>query len=137
MTKALWIAALALAVAACTPATSTQVQPSAGRPAGVPVPPPVASPPGREPNGATAALVKQSRSQLADGRYSEAAASLERAIRIQPGDPWLWIDLANVHLDSGNVGQAESHARKALNLAGQDRAATLEAERILNAVATR
>jgi Flp pilus assembly protein TadD len=82
-------------------------------------------------------LLQESRQYAAAGEYAAAAASLERAVRIEPADPWLWIELAKVHLASGNLPQAESHARKALTLAGQDPAAREAAEDLLNAIASR
>jgi len=89
------------------------------------------------PSGASAALLEQGRAQLAARDYDQAAASLERAIRIEPGNPWLWLELAKVHLASGNLPQADSHARKALSLAGHDAAASDAAEKLLRAIAAR
>ena len=87
------------------------------------------------PPGPSAALLEQGRAQLAAGDYSQAAASLERAIRIEPGNPWLWLELAKVHFTSGNLPQAESHARKALSLSGHDAAARDAAGKLLEAIA--
>ena len=82
-------------------------------------------------------LFQESRQHVAAGEYPAAAASLERAVRIEPANPWLWLELAKVHFASGNLSQAESHARKALSLAGQDVAAQETAEDLLNAIASR
>ena len=116
---------LAVALSACaqlpgTPATT-------GSPETTPLPeagsPPPASP--------TAALVDQSRRQSADGQYDQALASVERALRIEPGNPWLWLELAQIHRSAGNARQADGHARKALSLAGTDRNAEQAARRFL------
>jgi Flp pilus assembly protein TadD len=87
---------------------------------------------GRAPTASpTAALLEQGRRQSADGEYDQAIASLERALRIEPGNPWLWLELAQIHRSAGNERQADAHARKALSLAGMDRAAEQAARRFL------
>ena len=86
------------------------------------------SPPPASP---TAALVEQGRRQSADGQYDQAVASVERALRIEPGNPWLWLELAQIHRSAGNARQADGHARKALSLAGTDRTAEQAARRFL------
>jgi cytochrome c-type biogenesis protein CcmH/NrfG len=48
----------------------------------------------------------------------QAVALLERAIRIDPGDPQLWLELSRLHLGQGAFDEAEQMARKALSLAG-------------------
>ena len=85
----------------------------------------------------TAALLEQGRQQSAAGDYSRAAASVERALRIEPGNPYLWLELANIHRAAGNAAQAEANARKALSLAGPDRAAEQAARQFLESSATR
>jgi len=85
----------------------------------------------------TAALLEQGRQQSAAGDYSRAAASVERALRIEPGNPYLWLELANIHRAAGNAAQAEANARKALSLAGPDRAAEQAARQFLEGSATR
>jgi len=66
-------------------------------------------------------LIEQSRRQREAGRYAEAAAAVERALRIEPNDPLLWIELGEIRRDQGDVEQAEVMARKALTLASGDR----------------
>jgi Tfp pilus assembly protein PilF len=116
---------LAAALSACAqlPATPGSV----GSPE--PSPPPESG--SAPPASPTAALLEQSRRQSADGDYDQAVASVERALRIEPGNPWLWLELAQIHRSSGNERQAEAHARKALSLAGTDRAAEQAARRFL------
>jgi len=87
---------------------------------------------GRAPTASpTAALLEQGRLQSADGEYDQAIASLERALRIEPGNPWLWLELAQIHRSAGNERQADAHARKALSLAGMDGTAEQAARRFL------
>lgn len=80
----------------------------------------------------SAVLLQQARSQLAEGEYPAAAASLERAIRIEPNNPWLYLELARVHFASGNLQQARAQARRASSLAGSDDAARRAAEQLLS-----
>ena len=86
---------------------------------------------------ATTGLLEQSRAQLAAGRYPQAGASIERALRIEPGNPYLWLELAQIHLAAGDVRQAEAHVRKALTLAGDDTVARRAAQRVLDQQADR
>ena len=125
---------LAISIAACTPfpvsrdhpvePDSTGAGSQANRDAGT------ASAP-------SAGLLQQARSHLAAAEYPEAAASLERAIRIEPDNARLWLELARVHFASGNLQQAQAHARKASSLAGSDDAARSAAEKLLADIAVR
>jgi len=49
-----------------------------------------------------------------------ATATVERALRIEPDNPLLWIELGRIRQSEGNAAQADSMARKALALAGGD-----------------
>jgi tetratricopeptide (TPR) repeat protein len=98
------------------------------------------SPPARpqsETAGATQALLAQSRAARADGRYDQASSTIERALRIAPNDPALWLELGEIELASGDPAQAAMLARKALSLAPDDRALTAQAERLLRAAGAR
>ena len=86
---------------------------------------------GPPPASPTAALLEQGRRQSAAGEYDQAVASVERALRIEPGNPWSWLELAQIHRSAGNERQADAHARKALSLAGTDRAAEQAARHFL------
>lgn len=81
-----------------------------------PLPPP--APVQREPtlSSASRALVAQAQSQAAAKNFPVAAASIERALRIEPDNPLLWIELAKVRQAEGNQLQAENMARKALSM---------------------
>jgi Flp pilus assembly protein TadD len=86
----------------------------------------------RQENGASAVLLEQSRDERAAGSYAEAAVSIERALRIDPNNPALWIELAEIKDAEGDLDQAEMMARKALTLAGSDRSIEARAERLLS-----
>lgn len=80
-----------------------------------PLPPPVV----REPTlgAASRALVSQAQSQVASKNFAVAAASIERALRIEPDNPLLWIELGKVRQAEGNYQQAENMGRKAASMA--------------------
>ena len=50
--------------------------------------------------------------------YTKAESNIERAIRIQPNDPYLWTQLAYVALKKGDELQASVFSRKAAAMAG-------------------
>lgn len=79
-----------------------------------PLPPPVV----REPSlgAASRALISQAQIQMATKNYPVAASSIERALRIEPDNPLLWIELGKVRLAEGNYVQAENMARKAVSM---------------------
>src|SRR5690349_17034860 len=125
---------MAILVSACTvpppyraPAPPAPVPPSEGsvqtRPAPPPETPPepaqpLPAPVVREPtlSAASRALVGQAQAQLASKNFPVAAASIERALRIEPDNPLLWIELGKVRLAEGNYVQAENMARKAVSM---------------------
>jgi len=63
------------------------------------------------------ALLKQAEGQANAGELDAAAASLERAIRIDPRNPLLWYHLATIRLSQENPAQAEQLASKSNSLA--------------------
>jgi Tetratricopeptide repeat len=69
---------------------------------------------------ASAALVSQAQTQSAAGDHALAVATLERALRIEPNNPLVWIELAKVHQAEGNHSRADGLGRKALELARGD-----------------
>jgi hypothetical protein len=85
-------------------------------PAPVPVPDGPATPSAPAAPSPTLALQRESAHAAAGGDFYRAIALLERAIRIQPADPQLWLDLARLHLQQGAYPEAEQFARKALSL---------------------
>jgi tetratricopeptide (TPR) repeat protein len=93
----------------------TQPAPQAA-PAPVPAQPDRAQP--RTQPSVTLALQDEAQRAATAGDLSKATQILERAIRIEPDRPELWIELARVHLKEGNPAQAEQFARKALLFTG-------------------
>jgi len=92
-------------------------------PAPTPEPPPVTETPIRpapQESVAIAGLLNSARSDSAAGRLTNAAATLERALRIEPRNPRLWQELARVRLKQGEYAQAESVASRSNSFAGRD-----------------
>ena len=69
---------------------------------------------------AIAGLMDSARTDASAGRLGSAAATLERALRIEPRNPRLWHELARVRLMEGNYAQAESTAARSNTWAGSD-----------------
>jgi Flp pilus assembly protein TadD len=84
-------------------------------------------------SGASGALVEQSRAQRAAGSLPAARASLERALRLDPNNAVVWLELGELELQTGNATQAATLARKAMTLAGRDARLIARAERLLRA----
>src|ERR1700722_13836997 len=95
-----------------------------------PVPPP---PPVRENHlsAATHSLVTQARTRMPDGDLGGASAILDLALRIEPNNPLLWIELGRLRIAEGDAHQAEGGGRKALALASGDRRTAAQAGRLL------
>lgn len=69
---------------------------------------------------ASQALVTQAQAQRKRGDLPGATVSLERALRIEPSNPLLWIEMGRLRMDQRNYAQAESMGRKALAMAVGD-----------------
>jgi predicted Zn-dependent protease len=69
---------------------------------------------------ATSALVQQAHTQSQAGAFVPAAATIERALRIEPENPLLWIELGQIRLSENNPSQANGMGHKALALATGD-----------------
>src|SRR5215510_16617784 len=67
-------------------------------------------------SSASKSLVAQAQTQVAAGNYTVAAGAVERAIRIEPSNPLLWIELGKVRQAEGNYLQAENMGRKAVSM---------------------
>ncbi len=78
------------------------------------------APPARTENVAVAGLMDRARADLASGRLANAAASLERALRIEPRNPRLWHELARVRMSQGDYAQAENLAARSNTWVGND-----------------
>ena len=111
--------------------------PSSTQPSARPLPPPPRDVPAVRPqsdaSGASGALVEQSRAQRAAGSIPAARASLERALRLDPNNASVWLELGELELQTGNAAQAATLARKAMTLAGRDARLSARAERLLRA----
>jgi predicted Zn-dependent protease len=90
------------------------------RPALAREPAPDAAPSGG--TGAVAELMAEADRQLVSGDADGAAASLERALRINARDARLWQRLAVVRLEQGHPVQAEAMAARSNGLIRGDRA---------------
>ena len=115
-----------------TPPGSTQPAPGPGEAQ----PPPSERPPAQGPRQfrlgpAATALVTQAHAQAGSGEFGQAAATLERALRIEPDNPLLWIELGRVRLGEGNAAQADAMGRKAVALATGDPSAQAAGWRLI------
>lgn len=120
-----------LLLAGCASAPGPEPAPVEQAPTPAPVPAPAEQPPAPRENVAIAGLVESARADAAAGRLATAAASLERALRIEPKNPRLWQELARVRLQQGDLAQAESMAARSNSFAGADGALRAENQRII------
>lgn len=139
-------AALALLLAGCggmktqPPATPPETVPTtpsgeqAPPPPGEQTPPPPAEPtpqaaaessiaelgprPPASENKAVLALLERAHADAAAGQRESAEASLERALRIEPRNPWLWHEMAALRVIQGQYAQAITLARKSSSFSG-------------------
>lgn len=137
ISRLLWVITLALGLSACaTHSTSTRYPPP---PVVDRSPPPATTFPSREPapitpparsapssplpasGPAVIVLLERADRQYMDQDLDSAAATLERALRIEPRNAWLWNELAQVRLAQGQYAQAVSLAKKSISFAGGER----------------
>ncbi len=64
--------------------------------------------------------MSQAQAQRKKGDLPGASVSLERALRIEPNNPLLWIEMGRLRMDQRNYPQAENMGRKALTMAVGD-----------------
>jgi tetratricopeptide (TPR) repeat protein len=83
-----------------------------------PVPQTQAAPAGDA--SAVGTLLASAQQAQSSGNPAQAAATLERALRLEPRNAKLWHELARVRLAQGQPGLAEALARKSSTLAGDD-----------------
>jgi tetratricopeptide (TPR) repeat protein len=97
------------------------------------LPPQRAAPPPRENHlsAATSSLVTQARALVSRGDLDSASSTLDRALRIEPNNPLVWIELGRLRLAESDAHQAEGCGRKALSLASGDRGTQAQAGRLL------
>jgi len=72
-------------------------------------------------NPAVTTLVAQARVDFDAARYPSASAQLERALRIEPRNPWLWHELAQVRFRQGDYVQTEGLAARSNGYARDQR----------------
>ncbi len=65
---------------------------------------------------AVVSLLDDADKQAQGGRLDSSAASIERALRIQPKNPSLWLQLARIRMQQGKLQQAEGLAAKSMTL---------------------
>jgi Tfp pilus assembly protein PilF len=118
---------------ATAPGAPGTAQPQPGTaPEATPVPEQPARPPKQfKLSPATNALVQQAHTQSQAGAFVPAAATIERALRIEPENPLLWIELGQIRMSENNPAQANSMGRKALTLATGDPQAQASAWRLI------
>ena len=111
-----------------TPQSSAPLTPSP-----LPRPPAQPAPPTRENrlSPATGALVTQARALISRNDLVGASSTLDRALRIEPNNPLLWIELGRLRLVESDAHQAEVCGHKALALASGDRGTQAQAGRLL------
>ena len=109
-----------------TPPPQTVETPSPDAEPAVETPPP-APPPRERPKASAAtlspasrALVSQAQAQRKKGDLPGATVSLDRALRIEPNNPLLWIEMGRLRMDQRNYPQAENLGRKALAMSVGD-----------------
>lgn len=77
-------------------------------------------------NKAVIALLDRAQTDGSAGQREAAGASLERALRIEPRNPWLWLELAQLRLAEGQYAQAVTLARKSNSFAARQYRAQAE-----------
>jgi cytochrome c-type biogenesis protein CcmH/NrfG len=82
-------------------------------------------------NSAVVALLDTAHRDAASGRLDSAAASLERALRIEPRNAALWHELARLRLEQNQGTQAIQLATKSNTLAGADQRLRAENWRVI------
>lgn len=106
---------LGMGLAACG------VTPPVDQPAASPIPeeaPAVQGGVGAQANPAVVALLNSAGAKEQAGSYEQAAAVLERALRLEPRNAMLWHRLARVRLKQGQWQNAVDMAAKSNSLAG-------------------
>jgi predicted Zn-dependent protease len=71
-------------------------------------------------NKAVIALLDRAQLDYEGGKREAAGASLERALRIEPRNPWLWHELAQLRLTQGQYAQAITLAQKSTSFAARE-----------------
>ena len=72
-------------------------------------------------NPAVIALLDRAQLDSETGHREAAGASLERGLRIEPRNAWLWHELAQLRLAQGQYAQAIALAQKSISFAARER----------------
>lgn len=105
-----------------------------------PPPPPKERPkvPAAKLSPASQALVTQAQAQRKKGDLPGATVALDRALRIEPNNPLLWIEMGRLRMDQRNYPQAENMGRKALAMSvGDDRTQSMAWQLIADSLRAR
>jgi hypothetical protein len=131
-----------LMLAGCATSSRPSPSPDLSRPPSTspnsptPAPPPAVPRPAPPPRDirlspATQSLVTQAHTLAGRGDLLGASSTLDRALRIEPSNPLLWIEMGRIRLVEGDAHQAETCGRKAFALAGGDQRALSGAGHLL------
>lgn len=71
-------------------------------------------------SGPANALYKDATQAMAAGAFDRAELSLERALRIEPGNPYYWYTMGKIKYRKGANNQAVQFCLKSKSLAGRD-----------------
>jgi tetratricopeptide (TPR) repeat protein len=115
------------AIGSVRPAPPIPAQP----PSAPPAPPATPAPRQFQLGAASRALVAQAHAQAKSGDFGQASATIERALRIEPENPLLWIELGRMRLGAADAEAADGMGRKALALGTGDPSAQAGAWRLI------
>ena len=85
----------------------------------------------REINPAVVSLLNRSNDYERTNQHDKAAASIERALQIEPDNAWLWHRLAGVRLQQARYGEADNLAAKSNLMAGNNRRLQIDNWRLM------
>lgn len=71
-------------------------------------------------SGPANALYEDATQSMAEGAFSKAELSLERALRIEPSNPYYWYTMGKIKYRQGANAQAIQFCLKSKSLAGRD-----------------
>ncbi len=108
-----------IGLSACSTTSSVNTQADRETKNGTAKPPVESKKPDQAPTAGASALelLEIARQQAEAGQGDLAAATLERAIKIEPANPWLWHRLAVLRMQQKNWGQAIELANRSIALA--------------------
>ena len=71
-------------------------------------------------SGPAQALYQEATKSMAEGAFNQAELTLERALRIEPGNPYYWYTMGKIKYRQGANAQAIQFCLKSKSLAGRD-----------------